>query len=79
MGELLRRHGSMIRSQVAFWHGAVRREQVGRVLKNMLFVADTYDFVVRKDGEKRAITALTANLTLWAASKYGIDEVYGNA
>jgi hypothetical protein len=79
MGELLRRHGSMIRSQIAFWHGAVRQEQVGRVLRNMQFVADTYDLVVRTSDEKKAIAALAANLSLWAASKYGIDEVYGNA
>lgn len=78
MGELLRRHGSMIRSQVAFWHGTVKREQIARILRNYKFIADTYDLVVREEDEKRAITAITANLALWAASKYGVDEVYGN-
>ena len=77
MGELLRRHGSMIRSQVAFWHGGVKKEQLGRVLRNLQFVADTYDLVVRAEDEKRAITAITANLTLWAASKYGVTPFYG--
>jgi hypothetical protein len=79
MGELLRRHGNMIRSQIAFWHHAARREQVGRILRNMKFVADTYDLVVRIDDEKKAIAALTANLAFWAASKFGVNEVYGNA
>ncbi len=78
MGELLRRHGEMIKSQVAYWHGTVKREQVGKILKNMKFVADTYDLVVRKADEKHAIAALTANLALWAASKYGVDDVYGS-
>ena len=77
MGELFRRHGSMIRAQVSFWHGGVNRTQVDRVLRNMKFVADTYDLVVRMEDEKRAIAAITASLSLWAASKFGIDKVYG--
>jgi len=78
MGELLRRHGSMIRGQIAFWHGTVKPEQVGRMLRNLKFVADTYDLVVREDGEKRAIAAISASLSLWAASKFGIAKVYGD-
>lgn len=78
LGELLRRHGSMIRTQISFWHGTVRPAHVARILRNLKFVADTYDLVVREDDEKRAIAAITANLALWAASKYGINEVYGN-
>ena len=78
MGELLRRHGAMIRSQIAFWHGTVKPEQVGRILHNLKFVADTYDLVVRKEDEKRAVAAITANLAFWAASKFGVGEVYGN-
>jgi hypothetical protein len=79
MGELLRRHGIMLRSQIAYWHGSVRREQVGKLLRNYCFIADTYDLVVREDDEKRALVALTANITLWAASKFGVDEVFGNS
>ncbi len=75
-GEFLRRHGKMIASQVAFWHGAVKREQAEKILKNMKFVADTYDLVVREQDEKHAIAALSSNLSLWAASKYGVDDVY---
>ena len=78
MGELLRRHGTMIRTQIAFWHGEVTRDQVRRILRNLKFVADTYDLVVRKEDEKRAITAITANLAFWAASKFGVGTVYGN-
>jgi hypothetical protein len=79
MGELLRRHGAMITDQVAFWHGRVQKYQIRRLLRNMRFVADTYDLVVREEDEKRAITAITALVTLWASSRLGVGEVYGNA
>jgi hypothetical protein len=79
LGELFRRHGTMISDQIAYWHGSVKRTHIQRMLRNFRFVADTYDLVVREDDEKRAIAALTANLALWAASKYGVDEVYGNS
>lgn len=79
MGELLRRHGAMIREQVSFWHGKVKKDHIRRLLRNMKFVADTYDLVVRKEDEKRAIAAITTLLTLWAASRFGVGEVYGNA
>ena len=78
LGELLRRHGTMIGKQIVFWHGDVRKDQVDRMLKNIKFVADTYDLVVRTEDEKRAIAAITANLSLWAASKFGVDSVYGD-
>jgi hypothetical protein len=76
--ELLRRHAGMILGQIAFWHGTVRRAQARKILRNMKFVADTYDLVVREEDETRAVTAITANLALWAASKFGIGDVYGN-
>ena len=78
MGELLRRHGTMIRAQIVFWHGGVRKDQIERMLRNIKFIADTYDLVVRTGDEKRAIAAITANLSLWAASKFGVDSVYGD-
>ena len=77
MGELLRRHGAMIRTQVAFWHGGVKPREIGKILKNLQFVADTYDFVVKKEDEKRAIAAISSMLTLWATSKRGVGVVYG--
>jgi hypothetical protein len=76
-GEFLRRHEAMIKSQVAFWHGTVHRRHIGKILRNYKFVADTYDLVVRKQDEKHALVALAANLSFWAASKYGVDEVFG--
>lgn len=78
MGEFLRRHGSMLKTQVAYWHGVVTREQIEKILQNLKFVADTYALVIREEDEKHAITAFAAMLTLWASSKYGVDEVYGS-
>ncbi len=78
LGELMRRHQTMICGQIAFWHGSVRHERVAKILRNFRFVADTYDLVVRVDEEKKAIAAITALLSLWAASKFGVGSVYGN-
>ena len=79
LGELFRRHGAMIRSQVAYWHGTVKEQQIGKLLRHLKFVADTYDLVVREEDEKRAIAAISTLVTLWAASRYGVGQVYGNA
>jgi hypothetical protein len=78
MGELLRRHGAMIRSQIVFWHGGVKPREIDKILRNLQFVANTYDFVVKQDDEKRAIAAISTMLTLWASSKRGVGTVYGN-
>ncbi|MBP1655101.1 MAG: hypothetical protein H6Q28_1657, partial [Bacteroidetes bacterium] len=63
---------------VAYWHGTVKERRIRKILRNLRFVGDTYDLVVRAEDEKRAIAALTATLTLWAASAYGVGEVYGD-
>jgi hypothetical protein len=76
LGELLRRHGTMIKTQVAFWHGTVQMRHIDKLLRNLQFIADTYDFIVPYDQEKRAIVGITANLTLWAASRFGVGKVY---
>ena len=70
--------GAMIASQVEFWHGDVPGESVRRILHNLRFIADTYDLVVREEDEKRAIAALSASLSLWAAGKYGVNPAYGD-
>jgi hypothetical protein len=48
------------------------------MLRNLKNVAETYDLVVREDDEKRAIVAISTNLSLWAASTFGVGQVYGN-
>jgi hypothetical protein len=78
MGELLRRHGAMIQAQISYWHGDIDPNKIKKMLQNFQFVADTYALVVRQADEKRAIVGIAAILTLWAASKFGVGEVYGN-
>lgn len=76
LGEFLRRHGEMILDQIAYWHGKIERKAAEKVMHNMRFVADTHGLVVHHNDEKRAIAGLTALLTLWASSKYGVGPVY---
>ena len=78
MGEFFRRHYDMLVGQIAHWHGGVKETGVGKILKNMQFVADTYGLVIHEEDEKRAIAAIATNLSLWACSRYGVDSVYGN-
>jgi hypothetical protein len=76
LGEFLRRHEAMIVDQVDLWHGWIERRQARRILNQLHFVADTYGLVIPAQDEKRAIAGLTAILTLWAASEYGVLPVY---
>jgi hypothetical protein len=76
MGEFFRRHEQMILDQVDHWHGAINRRRAARILANLHFVADTYGLVIRTSDEKRAIAAITAILTLWAAATFGVGEVF---
>jgi hypothetical protein len=66
----------MIVDQVDLWHGWIERRQAQTILNQLHFVADTYGLVIPAQDEKRAIAGLTAILTLWAASEYGVLPVY---
>lgn len=76
LGEFLRRYETMIVDQVDLWHGWINRTRAKRILSHMHFVADTYGLVIHDEDEKRAIAGITAILTLWAASEYGVSPVY---
>jgi hypothetical protein len=76
LGEFLRRHGEMIVDQLGYWHGWINERQASRLLRHMRFVADTYGLVIHEEEEKRAITGITAILSLWAAAKFGVQPVY---
>ena len=77
MGEFLHRHYEMLVDQVSHWHGGVKENRIGKVLRNMQFVADTYGLVIEKDDVRRAIAAIACNLTMWACSRYSVNSVYG--
>ncbi|MGA3243252.1 MAG: hypothetical protein ABSE41_01435 [Bacteroidota bacterium] len=76
LGEFLRRHEAMIVDQVDLWHGWIERPQAKQILNHLHFVADTYGLVFPNQDEKRGIAGITAILTLWAASEYGVHPVY---
>lgn len=76
LGEFLRRHQKLMVERVTFWHGAVERAQVRRVLRNLRFVADTYGMVIPAAGMRRAFTDIVALLTLWAAGRRPVDPMY---
>jgi hypothetical protein len=78
MGEFFRRHEEMIVDQVSYWHGWIDKQHAKKLLKQFHFVADTYGLVIHEGDEKRAIAGITAILTLWAASKHGVQPLYEN-
>lgn len=76
LGEFLRRHQKLVVERVTYWHGAVERAEVNRVLRNLRFVADTYGMVIPAAGTRRAFTDIIALLTLWAAGRRAVDPMY---
>jgi hypothetical protein len=76
LGEFFRRHAGMILEQVDFWHGTTDRRLARQILDHLHFVADTYGLVIHEEQEKRAISGITAILTLWAAGEFGVSSVY---
>ncbi len=77
MGEFLRRYEEMLVDLVSYWHGAVTKREIIKLLENMKFVIDTYGLIIPRDREKRAITSIAILLTLWTAGRYGVEEFYG--
>jgi len=79
MGEFLRRHQELVVSRVVFWHGAVGREEVLRVLSYLRFVSETYGLVIPASAARRAVADLAILIALWAAASRGVDQMYGLA
>jgi hypothetical protein len=76
LGEFLRRHQKLVVDRVTYWHGAVERTEVQRVLRNLRFVADTYGMVIPATGTRRAFTDIIALVTLWAAGRRAVEPLY---
>jgi hypothetical protein len=77
MGEFLRRHQELLVSRLVFWHGAVGREEVLRVLRDLRFVSETYGLVIPASASRRAVADLAILVSLWAAASRGVDKMYG--
>ena len=78
MGEFLRRNQDLLVSRVTYWHGGIHASDVYRLLKNFRCVAETYGLVIPCSGQKRATVDMAMLLALWAASKGGVNELYGS-
>ena len=79
MGEFLRRHQELLVSRLVFWHGAVGREEVLRVLRDLRFVSETYGLVIPASASRRAVADLSILVALWSAASRGVDAMYGLA
>ncbi len=76
LGELVRRHRDILVNRVSYWHGAIERDEVRRVLRNFRFVADTYAMVVPAGHQRHALADLAILLTLWTAGKTPPGPLY---
>jgi hypothetical protein len=77
MGEFLRRHQELLVTRVVYWHGAIEREAVVRVLRHLRFVSETYGLVVPAAASRRAVADLAILVTLWACASRGVDSMFG--
>lgn len=77
MGEFLRRHQELLLTRVAYWHGAIDRNDVARILGDLRFVSDTYGLVIPTSMTRRALADLAILISLWACADRGIDGMFG--
>jgi hypothetical protein len=78
MGEFLRRHQELLLTRVVYWHGEVQREEVGRVLRDMRFVSETYGLVIPASMSRRALADLAILVSIWACSQRGVGSMFGS-
>ena len=74
--EFLRRHEKLLVTQVADWHGMPSYNELIKILKNLLFVAEVYDLVIYDEDQKKALIDLTSVLMMYSCGKYGMDPIY---
>ena len=78
MGEFLRRHQELLLTRVVYWHGDISRDEVGRVLRDMRFVSETYGLVIPASMSRRALADLAILVSIWACSQRGVDSMFGS-
>lgn len=76
LAEFLRRHGEMLRGRIRYWHGDVADRDLARLLDHFRFVAEAYGLVIPAASARRALVDFAALLTLWVASRRGVDPFY---
>lgn len=74
--EFLRRNGKKLIKQVANWHGSPSQSELKKILQNMQFIADIYDFIIPTEDEKKALIDLSSVLMMYSCGKYGMSKIY---
>lgn len=74
--EFLRRNGKKLIKQVADWHGSPTQSELKKILQNMQFIADIYDFIIPTEDEKKALIDLSSVLMMYSCGKYGMSKIY---
>jgi hypothetical protein len=64
-------------TRVVYWHGGIHREEVGRVLRDLRFVSETYGLVIPASMSRRALADLAILVSIWACSQRGVDAMFG--
>ncbi|NJD22741.1 MAG: hypothetical protein FIA82_08765, partial [Melioribacter sp.] len=71
--EFLRRNEQNLIKRVANWHGEPTYSELKKILSNMKFIADVYDFIIPEDEEKRAAIDISSLLMMYSCGKYGMN------
>ena len=74
--EFLRRNEQNLIKRVANWHGEPTYSELKKILSNMKFIADVYDFIIPEDEEKRAAIDISSLLMMYSCGKYGMNPIY---
>jgi hypothetical protein len=74
--EFLRRNGKKLVKQVANWHGSPTQNELKKILQNMQFIADIYDFIIPTEDEKKALVDISSILMMYSCGKYGMTKIY---
>ncbi|HZJ64591.1 MAG TPA: hypothetical protein VFD36_13830 [Kofleriaceae bacterium] len=75
--KFLRRHQELLLTRVVYWHGDISRDEVGRVLRDMRFVSETYGLVIPASMSRRALADLAILVSVWACAQRGVDGMFG--
>ena len=74
--DFLRRYEPNLINRVGNWHGNPTYNELKKILRNMLIVAEVYDLIIPLDQEKRALIDIASLLMMYSCGKYGMEPIY---
>ncbi len=74
--DFIKKHAENIIQKVAYWHGNISTKELKKIVNNMEFVAEIYNFVILKNNECKATNDLALLLMMYACGKYGMSNFY---